>query len=241
MASIEDFVNHRWTDAKSALAKLDGGFVRRLDSQVRLDALNLTAPWPSHELEREPAKRLETSWHRLLEACAEMALQATVLEETANSLTADANRNIPSVAAGKRAVLYLRSWPIHAQALKERVCNVVEWTNNVYVDDLEARAKSTRYYKEYIEQELSAGIREVRNQYVHGVRSWEKGITEDELWEGLVVVGLTPSRYHNEFVYPEQGDYLKLGKYNGYAAGTNQMHTHLGSILEELEVSVASL
>ena len=35
MATIDDFVNHRWTDAKEALRELDPGFVSKVEALVR--------------------------------------------------------------------------------------------------------------------------------------------------------------------------------------------------------------
>ena len=44
MASIDDFIKHRWEDAKEALRGLDGEFVSKLESQCRLESLGLRMP-----------------------------------------------------------------------------------------------------------------------------------------------------------------------------------------------------
>ena len=36
MATIDDFVNHRWTDAKEALRELDPGFVSIVEALPRV-------------------------------------------------------------------------------------------------------------------------------------------------------------------------------------------------------------
>ena len=44
MASIEDFVSHRWDDAREELRRLDSVFVGKLENDVRLDRLGLISP-----------------------------------------------------------------------------------------------------------------------------------------------------------------------------------------------------
>ena len=237
MASIEDFVNRRWVDAKNALRELDSEFVSRIESQVRLNALNLATPWSSNELERKPYRRLSKSWHNLLEACAELLMQVSFLEESTTVFAGDVHDDTPSIRAGRQALFHFRSWVINAQALTERVCGVIDCSARVYISDQQERKELSSPYKNRV-QEISGQIREIRNEYLHGNKSWAKGITEDQLWEGIVACGLAPRKFHDEFIYPEQGDFLKSGKYQYFGDGTMDLENRLGLILEEFEHSI---
>ena len=239
LASIEDFVNHRWIDAKAALRKLDSDFVSRIEATVRLNALNLAAPWSFNELERYPSWRLGKEWHNLLEECAELVMQLSFVEESTAVLAEDFQSGVPSVRTGRQALFHFRSWAIHAQTLIERTCSAINSTIRVYVDNQNIRNEIGKPYTDRV-REVSKHIRCVRNDYVHPNRSWAKGITEDQLWESVVAYGLTPGRIHNEFVYPEQGDFLKSGKYNYFADGTTDILNRIGLILEEFETSLSS-
>ena len=72
MATIDDFVNHRWADAKQTLRNLDPEYVSNLESTVRLQHLGLEHPYPA-DVEDSPKQRLSIEWHRLLESCHELA------------------------------------------------------------------------------------------------------------------------------------------------------------------------
>ncbi len=56
MASIDDFVNHRWDDAKEALRELDPAYANNFESTVKLQELGLESPW-SADVEEAPRKR----------------------------------------------------------------------------------------------------------------------------------------------------------------------------------------
>ena len=66
MATIDDFVNHRWADAKEALRQLDPDYVNRLESTARLQRVGLEHPFPA-DMKEQPKKRLSKEWHHPLE------------------------------------------------------------------------------------------------------------------------------------------------------------------------------
>ena len=192
MESIDDFVNHRWADAKLMLRKLDRDFVDKLECEVRLEAVGLATPWQP-DIGRVPALRLSSEWHRLLEACHELTVQASILQTSAVNLTADANHELPLLEVGRRANYHFRSWFIHARTLAERTDEVIRWTTKVYVTDRETRTNLDKRLQGRVYEEVTKHVIEQRNQYTHGARrSWGSGITEDQLWESLVAVGMTP-------------------------------------------------
>ena len=72
MASIDDFLDRRWADAKEVLRNLDGDFVQRFESEVQLQALGLETPWAPN-VDRVSLQRLASEWHRILEVCLELS------------------------------------------------------------------------------------------------------------------------------------------------------------------------
>ena len=63
-------------------------------------------------------------------------------------------------------------------------------------------------------------------------------ITEDDLWEGSVAVGLTPQMSHDDSIYPLMGERAKSGKYRLFADVNNTVIELLGEILHELEEDI---
>ena len=235
MSSIEDFVNHRWADAKEALRKLDEKFVGELETAVRLNRLGLSAA-SQHEVKSVPQQCLSTEWHRLLESCTELVMQMSVLQAAAVCLTADANRETELVQAGKMADYHFRSWFVHVNTLAERANSVIEWTIEVYVDNEHEGTKLAKEMKARVYREMTEPFKDTRNSNVHGSRrSWAGGITEDLLWEGMVAIGMTPQLQLEEFHHPTEGRRLKSGKHNYFVNETETICNSLGSILLEFE------
>ena len=235
IASIDDFVEHRWADAKAVLRKLDGRFVDHLESAVRLEALELTTPWPDI-VQRRPRQRLSTEWHRLLEACFELTMQARILQVSAVSLTTDANRGMPRDEIGRRASYHFRSWFIHTNTLAERANAVIGCTTEVYLADRGAGTELARRQKERVRQEVIERFKEQRHEYAHGARrSWGSAMTEDQYWESNVSIGMLPQIFLDDFHYPGEGERLESGKYELFAAETQVVFDCLGGILLELE------
>ncbi len=236
VTSIDDFVNRRWTDAKRALRELDPDFVSSLESEHCLQLMGLSMP-RQYGVEPRPDKSLSTEWHRLLEACHELTMQACSLQMAAVSMTADANRGMSQVEVGKRADYHFRSWFIHGFALAERTEDVIKKTADVYVDVTDDANEVTKRYHAQVTQRVTRRIKDQRNTYAHGgTRSWGSGITEDHLWEGMVTIRVTPKRFLAEFHYPAEADFVTTGKYDGYVEETEKILDCLGSILQELEM-----
>ena len=238
MASIDDFVSHRWADAKEALRKLDSDFVSRLESEHRLQTLGLGMP-QQYSVGRSPKRPLSKKWHHLLEACSELAMQVWNVQAAAIGLTPEANTGQSSYEAGIRADYHFRSWFIHATALTERTDDMIRKTAEVYITEPEKRKEVTKSHQASVYQQITKYISRQRNDYVHPNRSWVSGHTEDGLWEGNVVIGMTPSKFLDEFHYPAQGKDLLVGKFDGYVVETAKILECIGEILKELEADIA--
>ena len=238
MASIDDFVSHRWEDAKEALRKLDGEFVNRSESEHGLQTLGLDMPQLYSAGDR-PKRLLSKKWHHLLEACLELTLQARNVQVAAIGLTPETNTMLSTYETGLRADYHFRSWFIHVTALTERTDDVIRKTTEVYIASRDAGRKISKRYRERVKEQIAEPIKRQRNDYVHPNRSWASGVTEDQLWEGQVVIGMTPSKFLDEFHYPAQGNDMMEGKYDGYVAETTKVLECIGEILHELEVDIA--
>lgn len=240
MASIDDFVESRWTDAKATLAKLDQDFVSKVESEVRLQAAGLTTPWEPKGESRKPLRRLSSEWHRLLEACLELTMQEAILRVAADGLTRDATRRRSQVEIGKQGDYHFRSWFVHATTLTERVDDVINWTTKVYVVDRKVRSRINKRHQGQVYQQVTNQISRQRNSFVHSSRSWAKAMTEEELWEAHVAAGMTPRSFLDELHHPAGGEQLISGKYDQFVALTEDLCDCLGSILQDLELEVLS-
>ena len=239
MASIDDFVNQRWEDAKEALRNFDGEFVRKLESEVKLEALGLEAPWTS-VVDNVPLQRLSSEWHLLLEACLELNMQASNIQVAASSMTYQANEGVSDYEAGRHNNYHLRSWFIHVAALAERTEDVVKKSTEVYLPKYEKRAEIAKRHLTEVYEQIKKRVAQQRNEYVHPRRSWGSGITEDQLWEKLVSGGMSPSKLLEEFHFPPQGIYVKQGKYNHFVGETTMILDCVGAIIQGLETDMMS-
>ena len=242
MSAIDDFIGRRWKDAKAELLVLDQGYVAKVETELRLYELDLLPAWHPFHVEYNPARRLSKSWHRLLEACFELIMQVEHVRTAAVGLTADANRHLTQTEAGKRANFYFRSWFIHVYTLGERTLSIIERTVQVYSPSSKSSSELTSRYQRRVTREIIRPNSHVRHEFAHGrtdqSRSWASGITEDELWEGMVAIGMTPQMQLVEFGYPSQGSAVLSGKYEQFIDATEGILNIIGSILEELEAEV---
>ncbi len=237
MASINEFIEQRWADAKEELRKIDGNFVQRSESEIQLQSLGLETPWVV-DVDRPPSGQLPAKWHRLLEACLELSLQTWNVRVAANSLTSEANARLSDYEAGIRVDYHFRSLFIYVKALAERTGDVIGKTTEVYVTDSAKRREIAGRHQESVNRRIGERVRRQRNDYLHARRSWSSGVTEDELWEKLVAGGMTPEKFLAEFHYPGQGADAKQGKYDVYPGDTASILDGVGLILQELEADL---
>ena len=235
MSSIDDFVNHRWADTKEALRNIDPDYVNRNEQTAQIQRIGLEPPWPV-DPNRRPRLRLSREWHLVLESCAELVLQVTCLQIAAEGLSAKGNMGVPSLEAGKRQAYHHRSWFIHAKTLTERAVYVIEQTSQMYVTDSSLAKELTKRHKGHIYEQITQRVDAQRNEHAHGTtRSWSKGITEDQLWELSVSIGMSPSLYLDQFFHSPQGESTIRGKYDFYLPLTNCILDGLGKILYDFE------
>ena len=239
MPSIDDFVNHRWADAKEVLRQLDPDYVREVEETVRLQDVGPQPP-KVPDVERSPKRRLPTEWHTLLEDCSELVMQASILQTATDCFIADSDGGMSSVEVGKRLFYHMHSWFIHANALADWTQRVIDDTTNLLSDSKTGKEIAKRH-RASVHSKVTKLVKKERNRFAHATKtSWSTNITEDNLWEGSVAAGLTPQKSHDEFIYPFMGDRAKSGMYRQFADRTGIVFDLLGEILHELEKDIAA-
>ena len=169
-----------------------------------------------------------------------MSLQETILQTAVDCFMDDSHRGLSPVAVGKRFFYHIHSWFIHADTLVERTQSVIEKTTYLYIPNrMAARKIVKRYCNAVSDDQFYKEINEQRNQFAHGTkRSWVEGVTRDNLWEGLVTIGMTPQLNFDQFLYPNREEVTQSCGIivNGATKG---MLDHIGEILHELEKDIA--
>ena len=240
MVSIEDFINHRWQDAKAQLSEIAPDFVQWVDSTVGLEAIGLAPPWETENFP-VPSRRLPKKWHRLLQACYEMVMHMTMLRVAAEDMTAEANKGLPSNQAGRRFLHHQAAWLAHAEAVAEAAGNLISLTIAIYVKDIKKGKEVAKRRKQQVHDDIIQQIKKFRNDHIHPARMvLASGITEDGLWEGLVAFELAPQTNLIQYVYPPLGEKLKTGGDNPFSIKAEEMLEHIGLILKEMEAEILS-
>ena len=236
MPSINDFVDNRWTDAKEELKKLDPDFVRRVEETIRLQHIGLEAL----DFEPGPRARLPKEWHRLLEDCYELVMQATVLQTAIDCFIDDSRRGLPTTEVGRRFEYHMHSWFIHANTLAERTQSVIDKTTRLHISDCKAATQIVGRHRTAVYNQVTKEVEGIRNRVSHGTtRSWAQAVTTNNLWEPAVAAGMTPQVSVDSFVYPGRGEATKSGRYDVYVDHTKMVLVRLGAILHELEEDIA--
>ena len=238
MPSMEDFVEHRWADAKEVMRQLDPEFVNRLEMTTRAQAVGLEMPY-FFDLTAPPRKSLPKHWHRFLESCELLSMQVTPVTVAAEGLQALASTELSEVEAGKLADYHLRSWFAHMLALVERTQKVIEQTVEVYLANPDQAKHISGPWTEDVWERVGKRIKRQRNDYLHANRSPASAVTEDKLWEGLVAVGMTPGLFLEDFHYPAEAERVTRRFRNAFMPGTLEKLESLGQILEGLERDLA--
>ena len=234
--TVDAFVANRWADAKKVLTDLDSRFVERMETTHRLQTAGFvaTSTWGDW---RTPGKRLSKRWHRLLEACFDLCLQLKLLQVSADSLSASSFKELSTEEAGMRAVYHFRSWFIHAISLTEKCDTVIDRTVEAYVRDRKRSKLMKATLRKKVREQAKQNIEKQRNDFVHAGRgSWEIAPTEQQMWEGVVSIGMPPQSMLEESFWPSQGRRGMGGFFEPlFDHLTTELCRKLGRILSELE------
>ncbi len=242
MPTIDDFVNNRWADAKEALIQRDPEYVRKVEDLVKEDEskshLIVLSPEaiPTFEVKETPRKPLTTKWHKLLESCYEMTMQADIIRVIATSLTGSQIKHAPNEIAGRLFLYHFRSFPIHVKVLFERAHDVIRKSAEVYLSNRRSIEQLAVRYRQAINQETPDFLNEIRNSYVHARKqNWAGKVTAEHSWEPAVVIGQTPRIALEALLYPQLGSQFKSGKYAYFADAAEIILEGFGTILHNFE------
>ena len=232
MATIDDFVNHRWEDARTTLRKLDSSFFDRivnLESRDRGDFVQPVA-----------RRRLSKNWHELLEACWDLPIWASNVETAGLCLTTDLlNSNLTLEGKGQFGVYHMTSLVIHLNSLFESIRLIIKRTNKIYVSDVEVRKELNEKYIDQVDA-LRDRLVTMRNEFAHGygsVGAWS--ITRDNVWEGFIAKGFT-FKLMNEDHYRENGLTMTSGDPYAITKEIQTVFDGLGAFLSGLEQDIAN-
>ena len=235
MPSIDDFVKHRYADAQEELRKLDPDYVRLFEETARMQASGLDR----QGTEPSPRARLSTEWHRLLEDCWELRMQASILQAAIDCYSDDCGRGLSDVEIGKRLDYHLHSGIIHINTLAERIQGVIKKTTDLYISNREVAHQIATRHNDDVYDEVIKKVKALRDQVSHGGnRSWAETLTRDNLWEQEIAAGrMIPLE---SFYYPGRGRSAKSRSYDVYVEYTNRVFESLGGILHKLEEDIAT-
>ena len=236
-ATIHDFVNQRWLDAKCALRQLDSQFVDKMEHTVLLQDMGLHTSWEPN-IEEKPKRPLSKQWHLLLEACMELTMQVSRFQVAVDSLSAGTYLEMAPVDVGKRVSYHFNSLVIHADVLSEHITKVIRRTIDTYVHEGEKAKKLRKLYQERVDQAVS-DLKGQRNTLVHARRSYMSAITVGEFWEGNVAMNITPQTFLDELHWSSECKRLRSGVYAKFGdAARMWCDSSLAPILGDLEKDV---
>ena len=225
MASFNDFINCRWSDAKEMVRNLDPDYLSKVES---VDA------------SVAPKQRLSKKWHHLLEACFELHMEANRVRFTSENLRARAHKTSPIIESGRITDFCIRSWFIHALALAERTDGLIDKTVGVYVSCQSAGKEISKRHKQMVEEQVGRWVRKQRNDYVHPNRSITAGITEDQHWELSTAAGPSTLNVAERSLFQNRGVRVKQGEFNFFDDWTTMVIERLGTILNDFEKDLAN-
>ena len=231
MATIDDFVNHRWADAKEALRQLDPDYVNTIEWDIRSPKFDLNVPSPA-DARYTPKKRLPKNWHLLLEVCLDLTMHTLLLETVAAKLTMASNRELPPHEVGRQSEYHFRAWFIQLSALAERNNDVIYKALNVYLPDRISAVEIAKSYRDIVHQFIS---QQERNEFLHPRRrEWLKEITRNGSWELFIAGIVTPQTYF-KFHFSVTGEQLLSSPREQFSTLTKAVLERFGETLSKLE------
>lgn len=175
-SGIGEFLLARWEEVKEELSSLDPKFVQTVSSWVSLQERGFQLP----DNLPQPSERLSSDYHHLLEATFEVMRQLDRIYLTVERALSATNR--------RDALYYSDTWIEATHNLCDKINRVVEYSCKVH--DLGRRKGK---YVDGVNR-IKEKIGTVRHGLVHGERQAggvpSKGITQDQLWETGVALGL---------------------------------------------------
>ena len=176
MPSIDDFIAHRWADAREVLRGMDPEYVEVFERKTDVSAERQRVTHPIDATDK-PRRSLPGEWHRILESCEQLSMQISPVEMAADGLHSVAAIGLDPIETGKRSDYHIRSWFVHMSALVERVQEVAGLTARLYVMDAQAAKGISDTWKSRVGEQIGKHVAVLRNDFVHPKRSWARNIS----------------------------------------------------------------
>ena len=198
---------------------MDSDFVDQLDSVVRMERMDLWAPSDMlTKSKRPPRRRLSKKWHELLEECFELTVISRHYQTSANNMTSEAASGMDDFDVGRLFVYSFYTGVLYQDAVIEHTKTVISLVSRIYG----SREGIPNQLKERCHKRadtLKKRTKEARDGIAHGAHGVGKGryvsqaLTEGQLWENHVAIGILPHRIIDHH-YDERGHSVHSGYYD---------------------------
>ena len=231
MPTINDFIAHRWAEAKEALRRLDPSYVTTLEAAASLSNWDFVSP------DVTPSHRLPKRWTALLETSTDLVEQLEHLQHCVSGLEPLVYEGLDGPQTSSLELYHLSNWQHHAYALVEKVQVLINIWVKLSPEDVRPSVSSlSDRWRERLKVEVRDKLEPYRTPTAHGIGGVgvaPRGITEDQLWEAAVVLPIPAERIVEEM-------HISRGANGGRWAenvrsATDNMVATIGQILADAE------
>ncbi len=240
--TIDDFINHRWQDARETLRSLDPDFVNELETLVRSEGTHQTESSLAGPI-KMPRQQLSKEWHKLLAACLDLTMQVEILRVPAHALNSRTVRQMGNDRIVPTLDYHIRSFLVHAKTLAEVSDLVIDTficAQLVASIGNKGRTNLGKKYRDRVYSGITKHVDKLRNRIVHPGRGlWGQVVTQEQRWEGPIAIGFTPEMAVEQVVFVAFVEQAKEGGYDELNDVVDVFAQQLGLILHDLEQEVA--
>ncbi len=239
---IREFIERRWSEAKTALIASDPDFVQRVDTSVRASDIGLIIP--GEESIPKASHQLSDRWHSLLSLTYEVVQELGRLHLTMQFMSPDFNSSINR----EQSTYFLDVWIQRIFNLCEKLIATMKHTIRIYRDEqgLSNHASIERKYSNLVKQQVRDHVEKLRSPSVHGEGGSgnisTRVITEDhQSWELILMGGSRMIDQMLEQSYSGEGTLDPQSFYESLVANHSRAIQTLGNILKELDEELGSI
>lgn len=231
MPTINDFIEHRWAEAKEELQSLDAGYVTALEATVGLSRGGFVLPNVT------PSRRLPKRWTQLLETSTDLVLQLERLQHCVSGLGPEYYEGLDGPQTSSLQDYHLSNWQHHAYALVEKVEVLINVWVKLCPEDVRPSVSSlAKKWRERLKVEIREKLEPYRTPTAHGIGGVgiaPRGITEEQGWESAVVLPI-PAERIVEHMHDAHGAKGRRW-YEDVRAATDNLVATIGQILADAE------
>ena len=230
MPTINDFIEHRWAEAKEELRSRDPGYVTALEAAVGLSKGGFVVP------DITPSDRLPERWTQLLEISTDLVGQLELLQHCVAGLEPHVYEGLDGPQTSSLELYHVTNWQHHAYALVEKVKVLINiWVKLAPADVRPSLSALSDGWRERLKAEVSDKLEPYRTPTAHGVGGVgvaAKGVTEIQGWESAVVLPISAERIVEA---SHESSVPRSGWREQVPAATDNMVASIGQILADAE------